>query len=379
MRKVYITRGKIDNEDRILIRFYYDKEIIAVIKTIFGIKWCPDKYLWHIKDTEGFMKVLLGCLDELWDVEYTIAQIGNFPEPPELSTSTSPPLIKELPPLPVTEIKRVEEFVNWMRFRRYSESTIRTYSQMVSFFLRFIAPKGSGEEVGDDVQRFVNEYILPRNLSESFQNQLVNGVKLFFREIIKQELTVEQVKRPRREHRLPNVLSKKEVKQILEALINNKHRTMLSLIYACGLRRGELLNLKPTDIDSQREVLIIRQAKGKKDRIVPLPVSMIKMLREYFKLYKPKVWLFEGVKKGTPYDERSLQQVLKRALRMAGIRKPVTLHWLRHCYATHLHEAGTDILFIQQLLGHKNTKTTQIYTHVSKKSIEKIRSPFEDL
>jgi integrase/recombinase XerD len=154
---------------------------------------------------------------------------------------------------------------------------------------------------------------------------------------------------------------------------------MLSLIYSCGLRRSELLNLKPADIDSNRKLVIIRGGKGKKDRIVPLSMKIIEMLREYYKANKPKIWLFEGQNPGQPYDERSLQQVLKQSIQKAGINKPVTLHWLRHSYATHLLENGTDIRYIQVLLGHNSTKTTEIYTHVSTRSLQNIVSPFDNL
>ncbi|MBW6498439.1 MAG: tyrosine-type recombinase/integrase [Bacteroidales bacterium] len=165
----------------------------------------------------------------------------------------------------------------------------------------------------------------------------------------------------------------------MDAPANIKHRAMLSLIYACGLRRSELLNLKPADVDSKRKLLIIRQAKGRKDRVAGLPESIIEMLREYYKEEKPKVWLFEGQEKGERYSATSLQKVLQNSVSKAGIKKPVSLHWLRHSFATHLLESGTDLRYIQELLGHKSSKTTEIYTHVSTKSLEKIKSPFDDL
>jgi len=225
----------------------------------------------------------------------------------------------------------------------------------------------------------VNEYIIKKHLSYSYQNQVINAVKIFFREIEHSKFDVEKFERPRRQYKLPNVLSKAEVAAILKAHTNVKHKTMLSLIYACGLRRSELLYLKPTDIDSKRGLLIIRQAKGRKDRIIPISEKIIEMLREYFKIYKPKNWLFEGQTEGKQYSEQSLQSVLKQSLEKSGIKKPVTLHWLRHSYATHLLESGTDLRFIQELLGHKSSKTTEIYTHVSTKSLQKIKSPFDDL
>lgn len=153
----------------------------------------------------------------------------------------------------------------------------------------------------------------------------------------------------------------------------------MSLIYACGLRRSEALNLLPMHVDSKRGLLIIFNGKGRKDRVVPLSDKMVMMLREYYLSFRPERWLFEGIKKGTQYNERSLEQVMNKAVRLAGIKKPATLHWLRHSYATHIHESGVDIHMIQLILGHKSSKTTEIYTHVSTKSIQRIRSPFDDL
>jgi integrase/recombinase XerD len=175
------------------------------------------------------------------------------------------------------------------------------------------------------------------------------------------------------------VLSKEEVKKILDAHSNLKHKAMLSMIYSCGLRRSELLNLKFSDIDSKRNIVIIRQSKGKKDRITPLSAKILDLLRRYYKEYSPKTYLFEGQEKNTQYSARSLEEVLKKSVKLASINKLVTLHWLRHSYATHLLESGTDLRYIQELLGHNSSKTTEIYTHVSTKNIQQIKSPFDDL
>lgn len=163
---------------------------------------------------------------------------------------------------------------------------------------------------------------MKRKLSATYQNQLVNGLKLFFREVQNRKLEVDLIQRPRQENLLPNVLSKEEVKAILEAPRNLKHRAMLSLIYACGLRRSELLNLKPIDIDSKRKLLLIRQSKGKKDRLTPLSEKLIKLLRDYFKSYRPKEWMFEGQEKGRQYTATSLQNVLKQSVKKTKIKKP---------------------------------------------------------
>lgn len=151
------------------------------------------------------------------------------------------------------------------------------------------------------------------------------------------------------------------------------------MAYACGLRCGEVLNIKLTDIDSNRMVLYVKDAKGGKDRMVPISQKLVEELRDYFLKFRPKLYLFEGIEKGEKYDERSFQKVLKQALNKANIKKPVTLHWLRHSYATHLLDAGTDLRFIQELLGHKSSKTTEIYTHVSTRELKNIVSPFNTL
>lgn len=217
------------------------------------------------------------------------------------------------------------------------------------------------------------------NLSASYQNQIVNAIKLFFKTVLDTKIEIDKIHRPKRAKVLPNVLSKEEVKLILNAHSNIKHKMMLSLIYSCGLRCGELLALKPVHIDSKRNIVLLKNSKGKKDRVTPLSPKILEMLRDYFKLFKPDIYLFEGQRIGEPYSEKSLQSVLKQALQKTGITKPVTLHWLRHSYATHLLESGTDLRYIQELLGHNSSKTTEIYTHVSTKSIQQIKSPFDDL
>lgn len=279
-----------------------------------------------------------------------------------------------------TELREHEErFRQWLRSRRYSENTVKTYVEALRNFLRYHEGKKTADITNQDVIDYNNKYILKKGLSSSFQNQVVNAIKLFFRELERKSLEPSLIHRPKRSKVLPNVLSKEEVKKILEAPINLKHRAMLSLIYSCGLRSGEVLRLRFDNIDSGRMLVIIKQAKGKKDRIVPLSSKILYLLRSYYLAYKPQTYLFEGAQRGMPYDERSLQQVLKRSVSKAGINKPVTLHWLRHSYATHLLEFGTDLRYIQELLGHSSSRTTEIYTHVSTRNIQKITSPFDTL
>ena len=270
-------------------------------------------------------------------------------------------------------------FKNYLKSQRYSPNTIKTYTEALGVFFQFHCNKAPEKLEIEDIIHFNTGYILRKNLSASYQNQVINAIKLFYRNRFKRFMNLDNIQRPRREKRLPNVLSKQEIKAILEAPTNLKHRALLSLIYACGLRRSEVLNLTLKDVLSDRNLLFIRQSKGKKDRVVPISHKIIEMLRDYYKAFKPKTWLFEGQYTGEQYSERSLQLVLKQALQKAGNKKPVSLHWLRHSYATHLLESGTDLRYIQELLGHSSSRTTEIYTHVSTQNLQQIRSPFDDL
>lgn len=278
-----------------------------------------------------------------------------------------------------THFQAINKLKYHMKSKRYSFNTVNTYTDALSIFFNFFKHKTIEELTNEDLIIFNNDYILKHQLSSSYQNQIINAVKLYFNISFNTKIKLDLIHRPKRQKLLPNVLSKEEVKAILSALKNLKHKTALSLIYSCGLRRSELLNLKPNDIDSKRCLVIVRQAKGKKDRIIPLSIKILELLRTYYTAYKPSVYLFEGQIKGSPYDERSLANVLGLAVEKAKINKPVTLHWLRHSYATHLLEAGTDLRYIQTLLGHSSSRTTEIYTHVSNKELQKISSPFDSL
>ncbi|SEG62778.1 integrase/recombinase XerD [Halpernia humi] len=200
---------------------------------------------------------------------------------------------------------------------------------MVKINYKFKQALNNKKEIAEisniDFIAYNNDFIIANNLSSSYQNQIVNAIKLYFSTIQNKSIDLAKVHRPRREKLLPNVLSKEEVKAILEAHHNSKHKAMLSLIYSCGLRRSELLNLKPLDIDSKRNIVIIRQSKGKKDRITPLSPKILELLRKYYKDYKPTQYLFEGQVPGTKYSEQSLQSVLKQALQKAKIIKTSNL------------------------------------------------------
>lgn len=362
-------------DKQLILKMPKDEVDIEFIRTFKYVRWDKGSYRWVIPNYGQNLKLLQSYFNSR--LAYVVYKEAASPK---LIPSIKPEeVIASLPPLASESLSKIEQFKRWMEHKRYSPSTINTYVHAITVFLQFIQPKTSDEATNDDMQRFVYQYMIPHRLSFSYQNQAVNAAKLFFKTIRGSKLEVEQLERPRREHKLPNVLSKEEVAAILSASPNLKHRAMLSLIYACGLRRSELLNLKFGNVDSKRHLLIIVNAKGKKDRVVPISDKVIAMLREYYKVYRPAVWLFEGQEPGEPYSETSLRKVLKFSLRLANVNKPATLHWLRHSYATHLLESGTDLRYIQELLGHKSSRTTEIYTHVSEKSLQKVKSPFDDL
>ncbi|HMQ07554.1 MAG TPA: site-specific integrase [Saprospiraceae bacterium] len=372
MRQTYpkfiIFRINYRDHQRIAIRFDYDQALIGMVKKIPDAKWSASQRCWHIPDTLESIAYLLNS-----GLPCSEAQIKELIVLPDGEPGVLTHYDRSF------HVIHVEAFHKWLEQKRYSNNTIKTYIQALQVFLAYFENRDPATLSNEDVREFMHRRIIREHLSFSYQNQVINAIRLFFRAIVRSEIDPFQLERPRREHKLPNVLSKKEVKAVLDSLQNDKHRCMLSLIYACGLRCGELLQLKPTDIDADRRLLNIRQGKGRKDRIVPLSSKMLMLLRDYYRAYRPQSWLFEGQESGSPYTARSFQQVLKKAIKKCGIKKPVTLHWLRHSYATHLLESGTDLRYIQTLLGHKSSKTTEIYTHVSTNSLQKIRSPYDDL
>ena len=377
----YSLRDKV----RILINYRYirvkcpksekDIEFFRSIKYCF---WRPDHYYWEMPNSEDNRELVTAYFGgRAFSIEEDSQVSARIKKESSVAIDLRNKAI-DAESLQIIETQ-ISLFRNRMNYKRYSNSSIETYCDAVRLFLKYVYPKQAEDVEVNDMVIFVNDFIIANEYSYSYQNQFVNGCKLFFREVLKTKLDVEKFERPRREYKLPNVLSMGEVKAILDSLVNIKHRTMLSLIYACGLRRSELLNLRLTAIDTGRGVLHILNSKGKKDRIVPISQSIIEMLSSYIEMYKPKAWLFEGRDSGEQYSATALSEVLAGAVIKAKINKPVSLHWLRHSYATHLLEAGTDLRYIQELLGHKSSKTTEIYTHVSTRSLKKIKSPFDYL
>ncbi len=386
MNQIIIETVKHHGRRKLLLHIPYGQKLIELVKSLEGAEWSAENKGWLVENNPQMLreifKVFRGYARV--DAQALFAKSASTSNINRYGAQTMPQnvKVKKKTPIPHPDEKVIGEilkFKYWMRQKRYSENTIKVYCDSLMVFFGFYRDVPIHKITNKDIITFNQQYIIANGLSGTYQNQVINSIKLFYRKIRDHAIQPELIDRPRREHKLPNVLSKEEVRRILGVHRNMKHKVMLSLIYACGLRRGELLNLKPTDIESSRHLLIIRGAKGKKDRVVPISDRMIQILRDYYKAYMPKVWLFEGEKPGDPYSEGSLQSVFKLALEKAKIKKKATLHWLRHSYATHLLEAGTDLRYIQELLGHKSSRTTEIYTHVTEKNIQNIKSPFDEL
>jgi site-specific recombinase XerD len=273
----------------------------------------------------------------------------------------------------------IVKMVEQLKLKGYSESTIKTYQNELAQFL--IALKG--HLVDDCDAQKVRSYLLychnHLKLTENTLHSRLNALKFYFEQVLhRDKMFFKEIPRPKKHSQLPKTIHQNDIKKMLDVTTNLKHNTMLKLCYGMGLRVSEIVNLKIEDIDSKNMQVFIERGKGKKDRYVNLPQTILKQLRTYFKEYHPKKYLFEG-QDGEQYAKRSLQNVFKNALHKARINKEVGIHSLRHSYATHLLEQGTDIRFIQELLGHKDIKTTLIYTDVTNNSIRNIKSPLDNL
>lgn len=397
MTTIIAERVTHDSGIRVALKFPFDQEVTDLVKTLPDARWCEKMNCWHIAESYDIDKKIIKTLIDVARIEFRtnktrklidkvrkIREKKNSGASPGSSTSriSGPGAGKADSPdekLSLTALDDISKYRRWLDNQRYPPTTVKTYTAMMTAFLKYVAPKEAGDCTAEDLASMIENYILPNGLSYSYQNQLISAVKKFYREIYREVIDPGEFTRPRTRHKLPNVLSKDEVRKILGAPLNEKHRVILSVIYGCGLRRSEVIMLEPEDIDRDRMLLSVRQSKGFKDRVVPVSVKMVEMIDSYVRRYRPVVYLFEGQRQGDPYSPTSIEKVFRMACEKAGIKKDITLHGLRHSYATHLLEAGTDLRYIQELLGHKSSKTTEIYTHVTEKSIQRIRTPFDDL
>jgi len=268
-----------------------------------------------------------------------------------------------------------ESYLDKLQLKHYANNTVRTYVSCFENFINYYKDKEINDINENDVRNYLKQ-LAQNKWSNSYINQSINSIKFYYEAVLGMPNRFYSIERPRKQLKLPIVLSIEEVNSIVNSTNNIKHKCILSTLYSAGLRRSELINLKLNDIDSKRMVIKINDSKGNKDRYTLLSNNLLTDLRNYYLEYKPKTYLFEGVN-GSKYSVASVANILKYSAKNAGIRKHITPHTLRHSFATHLLENGTDLRHIQLLLGHNSTKTTEIYTHVATHSYKSIKNPFD--
>jgi len=354
-KKIHLSTNKHRNKEIVVIQFDYSSEIVSLLKQNFPAKWSQTKKCWWIarKDFN---------YNKFKEVFSNIAKITLPPKKGIVTEQT----------LPSNYLEKLQRL-------RYSDSTIKTYSKYFRDFKAAFKNIDIDDLGPEEINDYLSDLISERKMSTSQQNQRINSIKFYYEKVLLREKLYYKIDRPRKESKLPKVLSKREIKDIISNCNNLKHKCILSVIYSAGLRRNELINLKLTDIISDRGLICIQAAKGKKDRYTLLSKELTQSLRLYYKEYQPQIWLFEGVKPGTQYSASSIVNILKRSCYKSKISRRITPHMLRHSFATHLLEQGTDLRYIQSLLGHSSPKTTEIYTHVSNQNLSSIKNPIDDI
>jgi integrase/recombinase XerD len=269
------------------------------------------------------------------------------------------------------------QFIQQLQLKGCSPKTIKNYVQCIVALARYYNLSPDLLTISQIREYFI--YCLNvKKFSKSWMNQTISALKILWEEVLNRKWNRLDIPRPRGEKKLPLILSREEVQQILSAHKNIKHRALLTVIYSAGLRVSEARHLKIADIDSSRMLIRIEKAKGNKDRYTVLSPKALELLRTYWKAYKPQYWLFEN-NFHQPVPESTAQKIMKNALEKAGIKKNASIHTLRHSFATHMLEQGVSLPIIQQMLGHKSLKTTSGYLHVQQYSIDAVRSPLDTL
>lgn len=366
-----------ESNGRLIIRFSgtYDKTWVNELLSYRNIKYDNARKEWILR----WSQLTVDSLSDYFNSK-GIKVIVEKPKLPEIIRELRDDTGSEVRSRVLgTEAERgIEEVRRYLSEKRYSLHTLDSYICHLGFFFRYFDPKDPGDITDEDIEAFMHNFIIANRYSASYQNQVISAVKIYYELHGGRKINSSAFERPRRSRSLPKVFSKEEVMQIFNATKNGKHKLVLWMVYSCGLRRSEVINIKLTDLDTARGTLHIREGKGHVDRMVPISPKVWEKIRSYIKSYKPSEYLFEG-QSGGKYSVESVYNVFKKSLKIAGIKKEVGIHSLRHSYATHLHEGGLDIRFIQELLGHKSTRTTEIYTHVSRRDLLSIRSPIDDL
>lgn len=272
----------------------------------------------------------------------------------------------------------LESFHHQLKLKAYSPNTIQLYISEFSQLLSLLQSKPVEDLTPEQLKSYFLYCVEKLKCKERSLNGKINAIKFYFEKVLHRPKMFFDIPRPKTPQSLRKILSRNEIQRVFSQVTNPKHLLMLNLCYGMGLRVSEVVGIKIEHIDSDNMQVLIANAKGKKDRYVHLPESALELLRSYYNTYRPQEWLFEG-QYGGQYNSGSVQKVFKRAMKTAKIRKTIGIHGLRHSYATHLLESGTDIRFFQELLGHNNIETTQIYTHISTQSVSNVKSPLDNL
>jgi integrase/recombinase XerD len=340
-------------QKRIAIYFEKDAQAIKRMKALPGARWSITKKVWHLPDEPGYRKQF--GLPPAREGKEVLLKIHN----------TNQPALAKL--------------VETLQLKGYSPSTVTTYRSEFAQLLAAIKSKPVEELTVERLRSYFLYCLNTLKLTENTLHSRLNAVKFYFEQVLKREKFFFEIPRPKRPLQLPKVISEEKILRGLVSVENLKHRAILFTAYSAGLRVSEVVKLKVTDVDGDRMQLRIEAAKGKKDRMATLANATLHLLREYFKMYKPKIYLFPGQFGDEPYSTRSAQSIFNNTFKKMGLPPTISFHSLRHSYATHLLENGTDIKYIQELLGHNDIKTTLRYTHVSKKELGKIQSPLDKI
>ena len=351
------------------LQFNSDKVIHALIKELPDPKWSKEFNMVYIKNNKSNLNLIF---DKFKGVAWI--NCNYFYQDRELKSNNETVNVDWFRKRVNKEGFRTcpAEYLLKIELKKYSNSTVKNYVHSFEKFINHYKDRDLISIDENDIKLYLQK-LVKEEKSNSFINMSINAIKFYYEMVIGMPNRFYSIERPRKEFKLPKVLSKEEIILIIKKTNNIKHKCIISLLYSSGLRRNELLNLKLNNIDSKRMVIRVNQAKGNKDRFTVLNKSVLDDLRKYFKIYKPKTYLFENPVTGNKYSCSSVLQIVVKSAKKAGIKERVTPHMLRHSFATHLLEDGTDIRYIQLLLGHNSTKTTEIYTHVATNSFKQIK------
>lgn len=362
----------IDNRKYIGLQFYANKALDIIVKELDSVAWSEEFNMYYVPNNKSSLNRIYAIFRGVaWiDSKYFFQKTRSKQLDEEFNVDWYRNRKK------TTEYKSCpESYFQKLELKKYSNNTVKSY---VSSFEEFINhfPDQEVDHLNEiDIRTYIQRLVQEKR-SDSYINLAINSIKFYYEIVLGMPNRFYMIERPRVSKKLPKVLSKEEVKRLIKATNNIKHRCIVSLLYSAGLRRSELLNLKLTDIDSSRMLIHVKDAKGKKDRYTLLSQTALGDLRTYYKQWRPNTYLFESPI-GSKYSQSSIGKLISNAALKAGIRKHVSAHTLRHSFATHLLESGTDLRYIQLLLGHNSTKTTEIYTHVAKSSFDSIKNPLD--